>query len=95
MTMLETETANTGHKPNALAYELFIALAGVISIILIVWHFTLDSTSEMAKLINYFDTGICVIFFADFLRCYIKAPNKRRYFFAIPLLPFLYQSRLV
>jgi len=76
----------TDHKPNAMAYELFIALTGVISITLILWHFTLDSKSEIAKLINYFDAGICVIFFADFLRCLIKAPNKRKYFFAIPSL---------
>ena len=84
--ILEATVNESEHNPNALAYELFIALTGVISIILILWHFTLDPASEIAKLINYFDTGICVIFFSDFLRCLIKAPNKLRYFFAIPSL---------
>ena len=91
MKTLETthmkNTDNTiDHKPSAMAYELFIALTGVVSIILIAWYFTLDPDSETAQLINHFDWGICVIFMADFLRCLIKAPNKRKYFFAIPSL---------
>jgi voltage-gated potassium channel len=74
------------HKPGAVAYELFIALTGIVSIILIGWYFTLDPDSEMALLINHFDWGICAIFMVDFARCLIKAPNKRKYFFAIPSL---------
>ena len=84
--MPKEEIKTNDHKPSGLAYELFISLTGVISIILIVWYFTLDPDSETARLINHFDWGICLIFMGDFLRCLIKAPNKRKYFFAIPSL---------
>ena len=61
------------------AYDLFISLIAILSIALIAWYFFLDANSEVAHLINYFDFGICVIFFIDFLRNLIKSNCKGRY----------------
>jgi voltage-gated potassium channel len=66
---------------NSGAYDLFISLVAVLSITLITWYFVLDSESEIAQLIDYFDYGICVIFFGDFLRNLIKANHKGRYMY--------------
>ncbi len=66
---------------NSGAYELFISLVAILSIALITWYFVLDSQSEIAQLIDYFDYGICVIFFGDFLRNLIKANHKGRYMY--------------
>ena len=61
------------------AYDLFISLIAVLSIALIAWYYFLDNHSETAQLIDYFDYGICLIFFCDFLRNLIKSRGKGRY----------------
>ena len=60
-------------------YDLFISLVAIASMILIGILFAIDPKSEMAQLITYIDLGICVLFFADFLRNLIRAENRLKY----------------
>ena len=71
------EVSDENRQPGI--YDLFICIAGVLTIILIAWHFTLDPMSEMAILIDYFDNFICVFFLIDFFRNLYFAKNKRKY----------------
>lgn len=61
-------------------YELFIAALSVISIINIVLALVI-SDSAVKNVVTIVDTGLCVVFFADFLGRLRRAESKRGYFF--------------
>lgn len=56
-----------------------IAIVGLISLGLICFRFTLEDTSEVARLVDWFDTGICGFFFVDFVRNWVRAADRKRY----------------
>ena len=60
-------------------FDLFIAVTALVVLSLLSWRMFLDPSSETVKLIDMVDLGICVIFFADFIRQFIIAPSKWRY----------------
>jgi voltage-gated potassium channel len=60
-------------------FDLFIAITAIIVLSLLGWRMFLDPTSETVHLIDLVDFGICIIFFADFIRQFIKAPTKWKY----------------
>ena len=77
----------TNRQPHV--YDLFLCVAGVLTIALIAWHFTLDPESETAVLIDYFDNFICLFFFIDFVRNLWMAPNKKKYIMGWGILDLL------
>ena len=78
----------TDQQPNV--YDLFLCVAGVLTIALICWDFTLpDEAVEIRILINYFDTFICLFFFIDFVRNLWVAPNKKKYIMGWGILDLL------
>lgn len=62
------------------SYELFIAALSVISIINIVLALVI-SDPAVRNVVTIVDTGLCVVFFADFLGRLRRAESKRGYFF--------------
>jgi voltage-gated potassium channel len=62
------------------SYELFIASLSVISIINIVLTLVI-SDPAVKNVVVIVDTGLCVVFLADFLERLRRAESKRGYFF--------------
>jgi len=67
--------------PRQQAYTIFILLISIFSIILIGVITLVPLSPENIKIIQYIDYIICAIFFVDFLYTFIRAENKKRYFF--------------
>jgi voltage-gated potassium channel len=63
------------------SYELFIAALSVISIVNIFLELFLVFDPAVANVILIVDTGLCVVFFADFLGRLRNAESKGGYFF--------------
>jgi voltage-gated potassium channel len=71
----------TIQTPKQQAYTLFILFISIFSIILIGIITLVPISPENLKIINFLDYVICAIFFVDFLFTFVRAENKRRYFF--------------
>jgi len=71
-------TASERREVNS--YELFIAALSVISIINIVLTLVVPDAA-VKNVVVIVDTGLCVVFFADFLGRLRRAESKRGYFF--------------
>ena len=67
------------HLPSA--YDLFVAIAAVISIGVITWHMLLPDTSEVSKLLEIFDWAFCALFLGDYIRQIVLSKNKLKYIF--------------
>ena len=78
------QSVDIGDDP--VVYDLFISLIAILSLIIVVGLLILDQQTEMFRLLSYLDLGICVIFFIDFLRNLVIAPNKLKYLFGWGLL---------
>jgi voltage-gated potassium channel len=63
------------------AYTIFILSISILSIVLVVVITIIPLNPESLKIIEYLDYVICSIFFVDFLISFIRAENRRRYFF--------------
>ncbi len=63
------------------AYDLFVAIAAVVSIGVITWQLTLPAKSEVSRLLDIFDWSFCVLFLIDYLRLIVVAKNKIKYIF--------------
>ena len=61
------------------AYDLFVSVAALISLVVLGYREMVSSPSEVSKLLDLFDLGFCLIFFLDFVRNTIRAPNRKRY----------------
>lgn len=55
------------------------ALLGLVSVILIGYAWSLESNSEVRRLIGIYDWGFCVYFLVLFVRRFREAENKRHY----------------
>ena len=55
------------------------ALLGLVSVILIGYAWSLESNSEVRRLIGIYDWGFCAYFLVLFVRRFREAENKRRY----------------
>ena len=78
------KSVDIGDDP--VVYDLFISLIAILSLIIVVGLLILDQQTEMFRLLSYLDLGICVIFFIDFVRNLVIAPNKLKYLFGWGLL---------
>ena len=71
----------TIQTPKQQAYTLFILFISIFSILLIGIITLVPISPENLKIIEFLDYVICAIFFVDFLFTFVRAENKRRYFF--------------
>lgn len=77
-------------KPADLSiYKLIVAVLSVFSIILLSASFFMPKESEVYRLINYYDFGLCVVFLYDFFRQIREADNRLKYFFTYGWLDLL------
>jgi voltage-gated potassium channel len=67
-------------KQEVNSYELFIGALSVISIINIVLYLIIPDQA-VRNVVEIVDTGLCFVFFADFLGRLRNAESKSRYFF--------------
>ncbi|WP_257666357.1 ion transporter [Parapedobacter tibetensis] len=70
-------------------FNIVIALLSIFSIILLSATFFIPETSEVYRLIGYFDFSLCAIFLIDFFRQVFQAPNKVRYLYTTGWLDLL------
>jgi len=77
-----TESPGPSHASEKapLPFDLFIAVTAIITLTLLSCRYFMDKSTETVKLIDYFDHGICAIFFFDFCRNFFYASSKWRYF---------------
>jgi voltage-gated potassium channel len=65
------------------------AILSIISVALISTTLFIDMDPELINLLNYFDLGLCVFFFGDFLNSLYKSKNKFEYFYKQGLVDLL------
>lgn len=81
--------------------KLIIALLSLFSIGLLSATFFLDPTSEVSRLIEYYDVLLCIVFFFDFCKQLYKAENRTKFFFTtgwldlISSIPVIHEFRFV
>ena len=64
------------------AYELFILVLTVYSLLIMVALVLPDISASTRQLLGVYDNGICLVFLGDFTLRLVRAPSKRTYFFA-------------
>ncbi|SHE35744.1 voltage-gated potassium channel [Psychroflexus salarius] len=69
--------------------KLIVAALSLFSIALLTMTFFLPEESEVNKLLHYYDFGLCVVFFYDFLKQFINSDQKLKYFFTYGWLDLL------
>ncbi len=69
--------------------KLIVAALSLFSIALLTMTFFLPEESEVNKLLHYYDFGLCVVFFYDFLKQFINSDQKLKYFFTFGWLDLL------
>jgi voltage-gated potassium channel len=69
--------------------KLTIAIFSIVSIGLLTVSFFLDHESELYRLLNYYDWGLCAFFLYDFFEELFTSKNKAKYFFTVGWLDLL------
>lgn len=69
--------------------KLTIAIFSIVSIGLLTVSFFLDHDSELYRLLNYYDWGLCAFFLYDFFEELFTSKNKTKYFFTVGWLDLL------
>lgn len=69
--------------------KLTIAIFSIVSIGLLTVSFFLDHESELYRLLNYYDWGLCAFFLYDFFEELLTSKNKAKYFFTVGWLDLL------
>lgn len=69
--------------------KLTIAIFSIVSIGLLTVSFFLDHNSELYRLLNYYDWGLCAFFLYDFFEELFTSKNKAKYFFTVGWLDLL------
>ena len=69
--------------------NLIIALLSIFSILLLSISYFIPQDSEINKLINYYDFGLCAVFLYDFFSQLKKRKKRWRYFFSYGWLDLL------
>lgn len=62
------------------AYELYMLVLSAFSILVLAADTLLPLPGTIKDVLMYTDAGLCILFFADFVRCLRRAPNRGRYF---------------
>lgn len=61
-------------------YDLFMLALSLYALAVLAAETLLALRPETVEVLRYADTGVCVLFFADFVRSLVTAPNRRLYF---------------
>ena len=61
------------------AYELFIFALTIFSLLMLTAYLFLPLSDATRQAIYRSDFVICLVFLADFLRCLLRAPDKKAY----------------
>tara|TARA_B100000508_G_scaffold141096_1_gene146895 strand:- start:132892 stop:133518 length:627 start_codon:yes stop_codon:yes gene_type:complete len=69
--------------------KLTIAIFSIVSIGLLTVSFFLDHESELYRLLNYYDWGLCAFFLYDFFEELFTSKNRTKYFFTVGWLDLL------
>jgi voltage-gated potassium channel len=67
--------------PKGTVYRIYILTISVVSLLVIAAMMLLPMEQELYRLLGLIDIVACAIFFTDFLRQFIKAESKAKYFF--------------
>jgi voltage-gated potassium channel len=62
------------------AYQLFILVLSVLAVVAIAVETTVPVDPDTRTILEYADLLVCGLFFADFIRCLVRAENRWRYF---------------
>jgi voltage-gated potassium channel len=62
------------------SYQIFILMLCLLALGGLAVRGLVDLAPEVRSLLDYVDNGVCVLFFADFLVCLVRAPDRWRYF---------------
>lgn len=85
-------------------YALFITIISILSLGIIASDTFFVTDPNIVAVIHYIDTGICLVFFIDFLYQLYNAPNRWRYFYtwgwidllsSIPMVDELRAGRII
>jgi voltage-gated potassium channel len=82
-------------------FKLVIGVFSLFSIGLLAFSFFVDHTSELYRLLNYFDFGFCVLFLYDFFSELYRAEKRWKYFFThgwldlLSAIPVIHEFRFV
>lgn len=63
--------------------KLLVLLFSIFSVGLLIYSFFLPSDSQVYRLINYYDFGLCIYFLYDFLKQLFSEEKKWRYFYTV------------
>lgn len=69
-------------RPASPGYQLFMLALCVFALASLAARSTVALAPETGTVLEYADLAICAFFFADFLICLWRAPNRTRYFFS-------------
>ena len=61
-------------------YELYMLVLSIFSIAILATDALVSLPESASDVLSYTDTGLCVLFLADFVRSWIRAPDRLRYF---------------
>lgn len=81
MTQIGNSTQPELNHRQIKAYDLFIAVVAVISLVLMVWQLFLPPDTEVRKLLILFDYAFCLLFFTDYIRHIFISTEKWKYVF--------------
>ena len=81
-----TEHPHNRKQTETTTYDVFISVAAVASIAIVTWLFCVNPDAEIAKLLNYFDSLFCLVFFLDYLKQIAHSKNRMKYIFGWGLL---------
>lgn len=76
-----TKSPEQAEKRPSNAYELFILVLTVYSLLIMVALVIPGMSAATDQLLGIYDNGICLVFLADFTMRLVRAPSKRGYFF--------------
>src|SRR5687767_10676149 len=62
-------------------YELYMLVISVTSLVILAADALWTFAPPIHQVLGYADTMLCAVFFLDFLRSYVSAADRRRYFF--------------
>ncbi|MFP6640645.1 MAG: ion transporter [Myxococcota bacterium] len=75
----KTRPSDVPNSDHFTPYDLFVAVAALMSLMVLGYREFVPNDTELAVLLDIFDTGFCLIFFLDYIRNIVRAPDRGRY----------------
>lgn len=68
-------------KPLPIAWQIVMLIASFLTMVILIMTFFLPVGREITRLLVFFDTALCLLFFSDFVAQFHLAKNRWKYFF--------------